>query len=171
MDIPGLIIIAGLQGGGKSLVIKYIMYENRKKFDWGLVFSHTTFSANNFDYLDKKFAHKSFNEAALVNLKNMHEKLVAAGKKPSGFIIFDDCLDKSRWSSPDFCSLLLELRHYGITCIISCQYPYLIPPAVRSQVFQVIMFEMEGVRAIRALYDSYGQRFKNFNEYPFSLVI
>lgn len=165
ISIPGLVIVCGLQGSGKSHLIKYLMYQNRKKFDWGIVFSHTAFAGGNFDYVDPKFVHRSFSQAALKSLKELHAGLVEAGKKPSGFIIFDDCLDKEQWNSSEFSSLMLELRHYGITCIISCQFPYLVPPRVRSQIFQAVMFEMEGQRALNALYESYGQRFDNYTAF------
>lgn len=73
ISVPGLVLINGLPGEGKSHCIKYIMYENRKKFDWGNVFSHTTFSAKNFES-------RKFSEEAVVNLKQMHEELIIAGK-------------------------------------------------------------------------------------------
>jgi hypothetical protein len=47
-----LIIICGLQEGGKSYLIRYVMYKNWKKFDWGIIFSNTGFLADNFDYID-----------------------------------------------------------------------------------------------------------------------
>jgi hypothetical protein len=122
-SIPGLIIVCGMQGGGKSHLIRYLMHENRKKFDWGIVFSNTSFSADNFDYIDKRFVHAKYDEDVLANLKSIHEQLVEKGKKPSAFVIFDDCLFGPQWRSAEFLSLMTQLRHYGITCIISCQYP------------------------------------------------
>jgi hypothetical protein len=92
ISIPGLLIICGLQGGGKSHLIHYIMYENQKKFDQGIVFSNTGFSTDNFDYIDKHFVHSKYDEFALANLKLIYEQLVKKDKKPSGFVIFDDCL-------------------------------------------------------------------------------
>jgi hypothetical protein len=84
--------------------------------------------ADNFDYVDKRFVHAKYDEHALANLKSIHEQLVEQGKKPSGFVIFDDCLFGQQWRSEEFCSLITQLRHYGITCIISCQYPQAINP-------------------------------------------
>jgi hypothetical protein len=92
ISIPGMIIICGLQGGGKSHLICYIMHENQKKFDWGIVFSNTGFLADNFDCIDKRFLHAKYDELTLANLKSIHEQLVEKGKKPCRFVIFDDCL-------------------------------------------------------------------------------
>jgi predicted alpha/beta-fold hydrolase len=97
--IPGLIIICGLQGGGKSHLIRYILHKNQEKFDWGLVFLNTGFSADNFNYIDKWFVHAKYDEDALANLKSIHEQLVEQGKKPFGFVIFDDCLFGQQWLS------------------------------------------------------------------------
>jgi hypothetical protein len=118
LSIPGLIIVCGLQGGGKSYLIRYVMHENQKKFDWGMVFSNTGFSADNFEYIDKRFVYAKYDELALENLKSIHEQLVEKGKKPSGFVIFDDCLFGKQWCSEAFLSLMTQLRHYGITCIL-----------------------------------------------------
>ena len=38
VTIPGFVILCGTQGQGKSHVIRYLMYLNRKRFDYGIVF-------------------------------------------------------------------------------------------------------------------------------------
>jgi hypothetical protein len=113
VSIPGLIIICGLQGGGKSHLICYIMHENQKKFDWGIVFSNTGFSADNFDYIDKWFVHAKYDDLKLASLKLLHKDLVEKDKKPSGFVIFDDCLFGKQWRSEEFCALRIR----GITSL------------------------------------------------------
>jgi hypothetical protein len=153
--ILGLIIICVLQGGGKSYLIYYIMHENQKKFDWGIIFSNTGFSADNFDYIDKQFVHAKYDDLKLASLKLLHEDLVEKGKKPSGFVIFDDCLFGKQWRSEESCTLVTQLCHYNITCIISCQYLQAISPLFCSNAFQVAMFNMTGKRALKALYESY----------------
>jgi hypothetical protein len=95
VSIPGLIIICRLQEGGKSHLIRYIMHKNRKKFDWGIIFSNTGFSADNFNYIDKHFLYRKYDE--LANLKLIHEQLVKKSKKHCGFVIFDDCLFGKQW--------------------------------------------------------------------------
>jgi hypothetical protein len=52
------------------------MHENWKKFDRGIVFSNTQFSADNFDYIDKCFLHAKYDEFTLANLKLIHEQFV-----------------------------------------------------------------------------------------------
>lgn len=165
ITIPGLVIICGYQGSGKSHLIRYIMYQNRKKFDWGIVFSNTEFVGTSFNYIDPRFVHSQFNETALVKMKEIHEGLVRGGKKPSGFVIFDDCLFGTQWKNKEFLSLMTQLRHYGITCILSCQYPQSIPPVFRANAFQVAMFYTQARPALKAMYESYGQMFDNLNDF------
>jgi hypothetical protein len=169
MSLPILIlrltIICGLQGGGKSHLIRYIIYENQKKFDWGIVFSNTGFLADNFEYIDKQFIHSKYDEFTLSNLKSIHEQLVEKGKKPSGFVIFDDCLFGKQWRSEEFLSLMTQLWHYGITCIISCQYPQAIPPVFCSNAFQVAIFNITSKPTIEALYNLYRQMFDSYTDF------
>ncbi len=154
---PGLVMICGMQGGGKSHLIRYIMREQRERFHIGLVFTNTGFSSANFDYINKDFIHPEYDEEVLIQFKKLFEGLIKKGKKPSGFIIFDDCLAGKQWNSVPLKNLVTQLRHYNILMIISTQYPQAIPPIFRTNAFQVIMFHMSGRRALQELYDSYGQ--------------
>lgn len=154
ITIPGVLIVCGRQGFGKSHYIKSLMYRHQKKFNWGLVFSNTGFKDDNFEYVDKRFVHLRYNEEALVALKNKHRELSEAKYKASGFIIFDDCLSAKQWKSEEFISLMLQVRHYNITVIISTQTPKAIPNDFRTQAFQVAMFSMANSHAIRSLYDA-----------------
>ena len=166
ITIPGFVILCGTQGQGKSHVICYLMYMNRKKFDWGLVFCNTDFSGlSGFDYIDKRFVHPKYNEAALVNLKNIQKKAIEAGKSPSAFVIFDDCLFGDQWKSIEFQSLMTQLRHYRVTVIISTQYPNRIPPMFREQAWQAIMFRPKVARAINAQFESFGSDFDSVNDF------
>ena len=165
LSIPGLIMICGLQGGGKSHLIKYIMYQNSDDFDCGIVFTNTGFIDGNFDYVDKRFVHLKYNEGALKNLKDIFQKQIEKGKPLRGFVIFDDCLTGSQWKSEELVSLVTQVRHYNITVILSCQYPNHIPPIFRTNAFQVCMFFMGSKAAMMALYESYGQMIGTFDEF------
>ena len=162
---PGLHIICGLQGGGKSHLIRYIMHEKRRTLLWGIVFTQTKFGGGNFDYIPEKFVHEQYSPAKLIALKKLQKKLIEEGKSPAAFVIFDDCLYGKIWNDPELLSLCTQLRHYNITCIISTQYPYAIPPTLRSNAFTVSMFMMTAEPALKGLYESFGQMFDSFNEF------
>jgi hypothetical protein len=162
ITIPGLLIINGLQGGGKSHLIKTIMYNNRKQFHWGLVFSNTSFKHGNFDYVSHKYVHEHYNESALLALVQLHRRLISEGKSPRAFVIFDDCLERKQFADERFQNLCLQLRHYGVFVIISTQYPVLVPSRFRANAFQAAMFYFGAEAATKALYQSYGNMFDNY---------
>ncbi len=157
ISIPGLLMICGLQGTGKSHLIKYLICKNREKFDVGLVFSSTGNYEGNFDYIDKRFVHRGYNEAKLRALMKILDEKNKVEKNLLSFVIFDDCLDSKQWRSPTLIELATTLRHRNIFLIISTQYPKAIPPVFRTNTFQAAMFHMDGEPAIRGLYEAYGQ--------------
>ena len=166
ITIPGFVILCGTQGQGKSHVIRYLMYLNRKRFDWGICFCNTDFSGlSGFDYIDSRFVHPKYNEKALINLKNIQKKSIESGNPSSAFVIFDDCLFGDQWKSQEFQSLMTQLRHYRVTVIISTQYPQKIPPMFREQAFQAIMFRPKVARAINAQFESFGSDFNSVNDF------
>ena len=162
---PGLHIICGLQGGGKSHLIRYIMHEKRRTFNWGIVFTQTKFGGGNFDYIPENFVHAQYSPAKLIALKKLQERLIKDGKSPAAFIIFDDCLYGKIWNDPELLSLCTQLRHYNITCIISTQYPNALPPPLRTNAFTVSIFQMTTERALKALYESFGQLFESYTAF------
>lgn len=165
LDLPGLYMICGLQGGGKSHLIRFMMYENRKKFDCGVVFSNTGFVDGNFDYIDKRFVHLEYSEEVLRNLKDIFRKQIEAGKHPRGFVIFDDCLSGKQWRSAELVSLVTQVRHYNITVVISTQYPKAILPLYHTNAWKVFMFFISSKTAMQALYEAYGQLVGTFEEF------
>eukprot|EP01127_Copromyxa_protea_P011193 TRINITY_DN279_c0_g3_i1.p1 TRINITY_DN279_c0_g3~~TRINITY_DN279_c0_g3_i1.p1 ORF type:complete len:153 (+),score=16.51 TRINITY_DN279_c0_g3_i1:335-793(+) len=136
IDTPGLLIICGLQGGGKSHYIKSLMYERRKKFDWGIVFSNTGWGDGNFDYVPEACVYEHYDEKRLENLKALQKKCIKAGRRPHAFVIFDDCLEKKQWESE-----------------------------ARNQIFQVALFKMNNRFAVQSMYDSFGQMFESCDEF------
>ncbi len=165
LELPGLYMICGLQGGGKSHLIRYIMYQNRARFDCGIVFTNTGFVDGNFDYVDKRFVHLQYNEQVLKNLKEIFKKQIESGKHPRGYVIFDDCISGKQWRSPELISLVTQVRHYNITVIISTQYPKAILPMYHANTFKVLMFHMASKAAMMALYEAYGQMLGTFEEF------
>ena len=79
IEIPSLILINAPQGSGKSHLIRYIMYMNRKKFDYGIVFTNTLFEDDSFDYVNKKYVHPEYDPNALTSLMKIQSNLIAEG--------------------------------------------------------------------------------------------
>jgi hypothetical protein len=171
INLQNFLIVAGPQGYGKSWLIRYIMLANRDKFSYGLVFTNTSFSDDSFDYVPQQFVHPEYNEEALVKLMDIQEDLALRKKEgeieeiPNAYLIFDDCLFDGQFKSKPFKRLMTQLRHYHIFCIISAQYPNAIPSMFRANAFQVAMFSTAQERALKALYENYGQLFKNYRQF------
>ena len=170
LNIPSLLIINGIQGSGKSNLIKYLMSKNKDEFCYGLVFTNTSFDTSDqssFDYISKRFVHSEYNEDILEGLMNIQAGLIKQGIIKESFVIFDDCLDADVFNSRCFKRLSTQLRHYHITVILSTQYPHCIPPRTRSNCMSTVIFYTDTEVALKALHSSYGQKysFQEFRSY------
>ncbi len=167
---PYLMIINGKQGSGKSHFITYMMRENMlsdNKFDYGIVFSNTSWENSAWNFLPGEYVYEEYNEKVLENLVKLQKKNLANDINTFAFVIFDDALDdKHQFTSVVLKKLSVQLRHYNISLIISSQYPHLIPPRIRANTMYAIFFDIgSGVRELEALYNAYGQRFKNYADF------
>lgn len=166
IDLPGVYFICGLQGGGKSHLIRYIMSESRDKFDVGLVFTNTGFQDGNFDYIaDRGFIHAEYDERVLTQFKAIFAKRIQEGKPLRGFVIFDDCMEGKQWRSKPFRTLVTQVRHYGITVIISTQHVTAIDVMFRNNTWKIFMFAMPSKNAMNALYEGFGQMFDSYEAF------
>ena len=158
-------MICGLQGGGKSHLLKYIMSENQDKFDVGIIFTNTAFVDGNFDYVDKRFVHLEYNSKILANFKEIFKQQIEKKRPKCGFVVFDDCLEGPQWKDAELRSLVTQVRHYNITVLISTQHPTAIPPIFRTNTWAAFMFFMGTEDAMKALHKNYGQMLGTFNDF------
>jgi hypothetical protein len=166
---PFLLVLNGCQGSGKSTLIKWIMRENslsKTPFSFGIVFTNTAFEGS-FPYIPKKYIYENFDENVLKNLMNIQKNNVKKGIHKEAFVILDDCLDdEKQWESPALKKLSTQLRHYNISLIITTQYCHLIKPRFRSNAMYSVFFDCgPGRRETEAIFNAYGARFKNFEEF------
>lgn len=169
ITIPGLLLINGGQGLGKSHLIKYLISTHKDKFDYGLVFCNTSFDISDkssFDYIPKKYVHAEYDEVILSKFMDIQAKLVKQGIVKEAFIIFDDCLDIEMFNTNCFKRLVTQLRHYHITVFLSTQYPNAVSPRTRNNCMQVVIFYTDTEVALKALHGSFGQQwsFKEFKK-------
>jgi len=171
ISLPGCVILNSKPGGGKSHLLRYIMYCNRHKFKHGIVFSNSVFRKGNMDYIptfedtpeDKKeylnFKHPIYDETILMNFLN-GQMQYEEEERPLGFVLFDDAItDPGMWMSAPILKAATMYRHFNIFLGISTQYINKIPPIVRECASQVGLFWMAGKRSSDAAYESYGQDF------------
>jgi hypothetical protein len=165
LERPGLLLINGEQGRGKSKLIDYLMYKNRKNFDYGVVFTNTHFEPGNYDYISEKYIHPEYDESVLESLMKIQEDLIKEKKFKDCFVIFDDCIDKKQFESPVLKRACTQLRHYNMTIIFATQYANILPPWMRSNAMGIVMFLSDSHRNLKALFESYGQKFDSFNNF------
>lgn len=166
---PALIIINGTQGSGKSHFLKYLMRENSlgpTPFQFGIVFTNTAFEGS-FPYIPKKYIFENFDENVLKNLMNIQKNNVKKGIVKQAFVIYDDCLDEpQQFHNETMKKLSTQLRHYNITMIITTQYAHILGPRYRANAIYSTFFNVgEGRRETEAIFNAYGARFKNFEEF------
>lgn len=170
LNPPFLLLINGKQGSGKSHFIKYILRENycsKNRFDYGIVFSNTAWEHGSWDFLPKNYVYEEYDEKVLGNLMKIQKKNLEDKKDTSAFVVFDDCLDdKDQFTSSTLKKLSTQLRHYNISLIISTQYCHLVPPRFRANAMYAVFFDIgSGVTELESIYNAYGQRFKNYNDF------
>ncbi len=166
ITIPGLYILCAYQGSGKSHLIRYLMYENRKKFDYGIVFTNTFFDDDAYDFFPAKFVHPEYDENILQKLMDIQAKLIEKGIIKEVIVIFDDCIDDpNQFTSKALKRLCTQLRHYHITVIFSTQYCNAIPPRMRTNSMGCFIFKTDTEVSLKALFESYGQKFETYKQF------
>jgi len=164
ITLPSMLLINGQIGSGKSHFIRYLFSIYKNKLKYGIVFSHTCFNEGNFDYIPEKYIYSEYNGEVLHNLMKIQEQQ-PKNQRHLAFVVFDDCLFDSYNKCKYFNRLSVELRHYNILLIISTQYAHKLPPTLREQAYQVIIFNAFSKRNINALFESYGQNFNCYNDF------
>lgn len=164
---PFFMIIAGRSGVGKSVLLRYIMREMNihHKFDYIVVFSNTAFEGS-FDYVDKKYIHEEFNEEIIKNIIKLQKQLISKNIKKNCAIILDDCCGSDELQSSIMKKLAIQARHYNIYTLVTSQYINLVCPTIRANSNYSCFFDIgNGVREMRSIYEAYGQKFKNYDEF------
>lgn len=166
IDIPSLILIFGGMRLGKSHLIRYLMYNLRKKFDYGIVFCNTCFEDSSFDYVPTELVYPEYSSEALENLMKIQANLVEKGVKKNAYVIFDDALFDDQFKCNSLKKLTTQLRHYNITLIMSSQYANCIPQRMKANSMHTFIFHTDNKNNLEALYNAFGQLFfDSYNDF------
>lgn len=176
-----LAIIAGKSNSGKSHFIRWFFSELRNHFDYGLVFSNTSFEGA-YEFLPDDYIYPEFNPAVIENLIQIQTKMILAADKKAkkkslddsrriamrkrAFVLLDDCCSDREFDSPIMKKLAVQGRHYSITTILSTQYIHLCPPVLRANCNYGLFFDIgDGRHEIEATFNWIGGRFKSLQEF------
>ncbi len=163
LSIPGVLLLNSKSQGGKSHAVKFIMYENRGKFDYTISFSQSSFNAENLDYIHKRFKHLRYDPTVLRKIL-LKRAATPKPRKPI-CIIFDDCISDIIEKDRVLKECVTQSTHYDVFVILTTQSINALPTWVRENAFQIILFKMFSESAINAAFQSYGQDFGTLIEF------
>jgi len=159
---PFVLFLIGSPGSGKSHLIRYLVYEllTRKRFHYILSFCGG--NLEDYDWMEKCFIHTDFDEGMIDSMIKT-QKLY--GNKTALFIL-DDVCGKVEFHSKLFKHLISTHRQINVSIICASQYLNTeIPPLVRNCTTHAVWFKQEQKRSLVALFESFGQRFENFDAF------
>lgn len=126
------------RGSGKSTLMRYVLYEIRKRFDLAVAFVGSPDAAAHMQhYIHKAFVFSNMDSAELNDrleaVVDEAEALAHKGTPRRVCIILEDLGDDRRFmrANPSLKRICARGRHSGITLIFSAQHAHQIPPEVR----------------------------------------
>lgn len=167
VSIPGIFILNGKPGSGKSHLMKYVFYINRDKFRLGLAVSGTYHDPANLDFVPAlpEYRMTRYDGSRVRWLLNEQAKIPKEVRKPAYFIADDYISDRNMWEDQAFQDMCTQCRHFDIFVCINTQYINKVPPLFRESAFQTAIFKQDTKRSIDAAYESYGNGFDTVNDF------
>lgn len=162
------ILAIGRRRSGKSFLVRDIFY-NHKKIPKGIIFSGTE-SANPFfgDFFPDTFIHSEYNPSLVETAMASNGKKIREARKiypelngllPSNrfCIVLDDMLaDASTWKrEKTIQEIFFNGRHFNFFFILTMQYALGIPPALRSNIDYVFIFNEPSINNRKKIYIDY----------------
>lgn len=173
------ILLLGRRRSGKSYLVRDIFYHH-KDIPLGLVFSGTE-EANPFfgGFIPDSFIHSEYDSQLVDGMlvkqsqkvkaarKNGHAKTDGLTPNNRAFIVLDDMLhDASAWKKEKTIqTIFFNGRHYNLFFILTMQYPLGIPPALRSNIDYVFVFNEPSVKNRKKIYDDYAGMVSSFDAF------
>ena len=167
-----LILLLGKQGSGKTHFLKSLLRDGFKSghFKFGRVYVRTKFNKD-FDFLPEKAVHQDF---SLDKIQTYCNKLAKwreenDGKMvPANVLVLDDMLGLLKSNDHRWINLLANLRHYGMTIIVTSQYfaaGGCCTTQMRNQCDIALMWECRFARSRKAYFEAFGTFFQRQEEF------
>jgi len=161
-------LLIGARNGGKSVLLRDLLYHNKGKIDIAMAMTATVSTANSFsEFIPEPFIYKDgydYNKAE--NFLSSTEKLVVDGKTRHAGLILDDCMfDDKVMKTPTQRKLHLNGRHYNTSIFNTTQYCMIIPNAIRTNIDYVLALKDTIKANRRRLYEYFFGSFPSFAEF------
>jgi hypothetical protein len=179
MEHNATVLLLGRRRSGKSYLVRDIFYHH-KEIPMGLIFSGTE-EANPFfgEFIPDSFIHSEYNSNLVETMLTKQSQKVKKsringhadtdGLTPNNraFIVLDDMLhDATAWKKEKTIqSIFFNGRHYNLFFILTMQYPLGIPPALRSNIDYVFVFNEPSIKNRKKIYDDYGGCISSFDSF------
>lgn len=150
MDLPASCLLVGTTKTGKSHLLKCIIGLHADFFNYGVVFSPTSFNGG-FDYIDDMYVYKEYDENIIKNILSKQEEAIEKAKLdpklkvPECFIIIDDGIGliETHNTKNIFNILYATGRHYHISTFLCTQAPSYLNPAIRNNSMYVFITKIK----------------------------
>lgn len=161
-----LLFFLGRQGSGKSNLIKFLICKNRNRFNFGLVFTGTSFDRHDYNYIPDEYVIQGFDEdvfdAYLAKLEEYSEKY---GHPPLNFLVFDDLLGILSNMNTTFINFLGNMRHYNCVVFFAIQYLRSKVPVLRELTHKAFIFKTNRHDTLKAIYEEFGTLFEKYDDF------
>lgn len=176
IDFNRKCVFIGKTGTGKSLLVKDLLYTQRKKIPVGQVISSTEFASPFYSkFIPKIVIHGEYDTAKIKNIIKRQRQLVKkygeTDCRASSFLILDDCLhDSKNWvKDKHIKDIFFNGRHYALLFILTMQYPLGITPDLRTNIDYTFILREPIQKNRKRLYENYAGMFKSFEDFCIAL--
>lgn len=167
VTVPGIILISGPKGSGKTYFIKYLLYclAKTKKVDYIKVICPTAYS-NTYDYLESSHVSEEYNEIDIYELIDTQIDFRRHNLTRSAVLVLDDCIGTANFRAHIWEKLATTCRHYNLTVIIVTQHIFRLAPTLRDNSDTVVILRTVDIDNLRGLYNTCGRwKWREFSEF------
>lgn len=154
------ILLIGRRRTGKSFLTRWILYNKRKVFPFGLVMTQTKYNKFWSTYIHKNSVWGDYSAKTLGKLIQRQAVLVndnTFGVDPRIFVVFDDMAADSQLRSDCMLrSFFYYGRHLKAFVIVTAQWFKSLAPGCRENSDYVFLFGMTNINELEAIYEEYG---------------
>ena len=167
----GLFLLLGKTHSGKSMILKYIMYQihRRRPFDFGISFSKTYFNGS-CNFVPKRHQYSEFKEDLVIKFMEIMKQYKQQGIEKHAYLILDDMIGSVNLKTSIWDIIATQIRHYNISVFITSQYIKKLPPILRSNVNIIFATKIVKKSDLDCMFEEFGvgmdrDTFKHMFEY------
>jgi len=172
VDNPAIVIVAK-RGSGKSWIVRDILHHlyKAKQIDECCVINPTDKMSGFYTDFTEQIYHQ-YDPTIMQNILNLQIERIR-NKKINGepikkvMVVMDDCMgQKGTWVRDNGTrEILFNGRHYGISYILTMQFPLGITPELRSNFDYIFLLAEDYISNLKRVYDHYAGMFPSFDSF------